>query len=136
MILCGMPGSYFPKVRNFWEWIGPDKIVHTVMFLVFAFLIIFGYRNEYCEKDKVYRIKLQWITLTVAVFYAALTEILQNYVFIGRYGSIYDFGADVIGCVLGIFIFKIIFQKKNDKKLFAYSIIFANFAALFKQDKI
>ncbi|MBP5643171.1 MAG: VanZ family protein, partial [Bacteroidales bacterium] len=106
MILCGLPGSYFPKVRTFWEWLGPDKILHSVMFVCFALSIMSGYRKEYCERGKAYRIKLQLITLLVSMSYAALTEILQRYVFIGRCGSIYDFFADVIGCVLGIFIFK------------------------------
>ena len=112
MILCCMPGSYIPQVKTFWEWLGPDKIVHSLMFAAFAFSIIIGYRNEYCERDKAYRIKLQCITLLISACYGALTELLQLYVFIGRYGSIYDFFADVIGCVLGIFIFKIIFRKK------------------------
>ena len=115
MILCGLPGSYFPKVRTFWEWLGPDKIVHTLMFAVFAFMVIFGYRKEFCEREKSYRIKLQWITLLASVCYGALTEFLQVHLFRGRYGSYYDFIADVIGCVLGIFIFKIIFRKKMIK---------------------
>ncbi len=85
------------------------------MFAVFAFSIAFGYRKEYCERDKNYRIKLQLITLLISVFYGALTEILQVHLFRGRYGSAYDFIADVIGCVLGIFIFKIIFRKKMIK---------------------
>ena len=116
MILCGMPGNFFPKVVTFWEWLKPDKIVHCVMFAVFSFSIIFGYREEYCERDKAYRIKLQLLTLLIAMSYGALTELLQIYLFRGRYGSIYDFFADVIGCVLGIFIFKIIFRKKMTKK--------------------
>ena len=85
------------------------------MFGVFAFFIMFGYRKEYCEKEKAYRIKLQWITLLTVTVYGAITEILQYYVFIGRSGNKYDFFADVIGCILGIFIFKIIFRKKMIK---------------------
>ena len=115
MILCGLPGSCFPKVETFWEWFGPDKIIHTLMFGVFAFFIMFGYRKEYCEKEKAYRIKLQWITLLTVTVYGAITELLQYYVFIGRSGNKYDFFADVIGCVLGIFAFKIIFRKKMIK---------------------
>lgn len=116
MVLCGLPGSYFPKVRNFWEWFGPDKVVHALMFAVFAFSIIFGYRKEYSEREKAYRLRLQCITFAVATLYGALTEILQAYLFKGRYGSVYDLFADVIGCLLGIFVFKMIFSKKIIKK--------------------
>ena len=115
MILCGLPGSYFPHVRNFWEWLGPDKLVHLLMFAILAFSIIFGYRDEYCQREKQYRVKLQLITLAISIFYGAITEMMQIYIFKGRYGSAYDFLADVIGCVLGIFIFKIIFRKKMIK---------------------
>ena len=116
MILCGLPGSCFPHVSNFWEWLGPDKLVHLLMFATFAFSLNFGYRDEYCQREKPYRIKLQLITLTISIVYAAITELMQIYVFIGRFGSVYDFLADVIGCVLGIFVFKIIFRKKMIKK--------------------
>jgi VanZ family protein len=116
MILCGLPGSYFPKVRTFWEWLGPDKIIHCVMFAVFSFSIIWGYRDEYCTRDKAYRNVLQLVTLLISASYGGLTELLQNYLFRGRYGSVYDFLADLIGCVLGIFIFKLAYRKKNCKK--------------------
>lgn len=116
MILCGLPGSCFPTVRTFWEWFGPDKIVHALMFTVFAFSVIFGYRDKYCEREKTYRIKLQLITLAISISYSALTEILQAHLFRGRYGNYYDFMADVIGCILGILVFKIIFRKKMIKK--------------------
>ena len=116
MILCGLPGSYFPQVKTFWEWLGPDKIVHCIMFGIFAFSICWGYRNEYCEKDKSYRNNLQLVTLLVSASYGALTELLQKYVFYCRYGSVYDFFADLIGCVLGICIFNLAFRKKIIKK--------------------
>ncbi len=112
MILCGLPGSYFPTVRTFWEWLGPDKLVHALMFAVLAFMIAFGYRDEYRQRDKQYRVRLQVATFLISVSYGALTEVLQHYLFRGRCGSVYDFFADVIGCVLGIFIFKIAFRKK------------------------
>ena len=116
MILCGMPGNYIPKVVTFWEWLGPDKIAHLMMFAAFAFSIMLGYRKEYCENDKAYRIRLQLITVLISADYGGLTELLQSYqIFKGRFGSIYDFFADVIGCVLGILIFKLVFRKKITK---------------------
>lgn len=115
MILCGLPGSYFPQVLSFWEWLGPDKLVHALMFTLLSFLTIWGYRKEYCERDKAYRIRLQLGTLLVTATYGGITELLQIYIFNGRCGSIYDFCADVIGCILGILIFKIIYRKKMIK---------------------
>ena len=108
----GLPGSYFPRIRTFWEWFGPDKIVHLIVFSIFAFLSIWGYRSYFCQKDKKYRNKTVFLTLLITIAYGGLTELLQKYVFIGRNGSIYDFLTDVIACILGVFIFVIVYQKK------------------------
>ena len=115
MILTGLPGSCFPTVKTFWEWLGPDKIVHLLMFGTLAFLIPFGYRCDYVQWDIAYRKRLLWLSLLIAAAYGGLTELLQRYVFIGRSGSLYDFYADVIGCVLGVFIFKMSYRKKIKK---------------------
>ena len=85
------------------------------MFTGLSFLTIWGYRKEYCERDKAYRVNLQLIVLLTTVTYGGITELLQAYIFNGRYGSIFDFMADVIGCILGIFIFKLVFRKKMIK---------------------
>jgi VanZ family protein len=86
------------------------------MFATLAFSILWGYRAEYCGRDKSYRNKLQIVTFLISAIYGGITELLQYYVFIRRYGSVYDFLADVIGCVLGIFIFNMAFRKKICKK--------------------
>lgn len=115
MILTGLPGSCFPTVKTFWQWLGPDKIVHLLMFGTLAFLIPFGYRYDYIRRDIAYGKRLLWLSLLIAAAYGGLTELLQMYVFIGRSGSLYDFYADVIGCVLGVFIFKMSYRKKMKK---------------------
>ncbi|MBO7073742.1 MAG: VanZ family protein [Bacteroidales bacterium] len=115
MVLISLPGSCFPRTSSYWIFVRPDKVVHGVMFAVFTFSIIWGYRHEYCEKDKHYRITLQLITFSIAVFYAGLTEVIQIFIPY-REGNWGDFLADVIGCVLGICIFKLIFIKKMIKK--------------------
>ncbi len=85
------------------------------MFAAFSYSIVWGYRREYCERDISYRNVLQLVTFFVSISYGALTEIIQCFL-PDREANIYDFLADVIGCVLGILIFKIIFRKKMIKK--------------------
>lgn len=115
MILTGLPGSCFPAVKTFWQWLGPDKIVHLFMFGGLAFLIAFGYRDDYCQGTKSFGKKLLALSFVISTAYGALTELLQKYVFIGRCGSRFDFYADVIGCILGVFIFKATYRKKIKK---------------------
>ena len=51
----------------------------------------------------------------MSILYGGLTELLQKYLFINRYGSIYDFIADTIGCLLGLIFFHFLVQKKLKK---------------------
>lgn len=107
LILTGLPGSCFPKVKTFWEWLGPDKIVHLIMFATFVFACLWGYRGQYAERNKSYRRKAEVVSLIIGVAYSGLTELLQGTVFKGRYCSLYDFIADALGCVAGIYVFRL-----------------------------
>lgn len=113
LLLTGLPGSYFPRVVSFWEWLTPDKIVHIGIFAVFTFLILWGYRTQYYESNK--RLLFSATVLVIGVLFGALTEIFQATVFIGRHGSFYDFLADSIGSLIGILFFTGFCRKKTTK---------------------
>ena len=115
MILMGLPGRYFPTVVNFWDWIGPDKIMHFLLFGSFAFLTLWGYRNKIISNNNSYKRKILLLTFIFTISYGGLTELLQKHLFINRYGSFLDFVADAIGCVLGIIAFFFCFKKKLKK---------------------
>ena len=115
MVLMGLPGKYFPTVVNFWEWIGPDKIVHLILFGFLAFLTPWGFRKKILSEKDSYKRKVLIQSFLLTISYGALTEILQKYIFVNRYGSIYDFLANAIGCLLGTIVF-FLFIKKNLKK--------------------
>ena len=112
MILMGTPGNCFPNVTSFWDWLGPDKIVHFIVFGILSFSMIWGYREKIISQNSPTQKKSYLLTLLLSISYGALTEILQKYIFINRYGSIYDFIADAIGCVLGVIVFFYYFKKK------------------------
>lgn len=112
MILMGTPGNCFPNVTSFWDWLGPDKIVHFIVFGILSFSMIWGYREKIISQNSNTQKKSYLLTLLLSISYGALTEILQKYIFINRYGSIYDFIADAIGCVLGVIVFFYYLKKK------------------------
>ena len=115
MVLMGLPGKCFPTVVDFWDWIGPDKIVHLLLFGFLAFITPWGYRKKILSENDSYKRKVFLLSFSLTISYGALTEILQKYLFVNRYGSIYDFFADAIGCLLGTLVF-VIFIKKKLKK--------------------
>ncbi|MCD4772628.1 MAG: VanZ family protein [Bacteroidales bacterium] len=114
LILSGLPGSSFPKIPSFWEWIGPDKIIHLFIYGVFGYLLQSGFTRQFSEKKKRYYVILS--SFGLGIIFGAITEVLQFYIFIGRNGNIFDFLANIIGCIIGISIYYLMFSKKNCKK--------------------
>lgn len=115
MVIMGLPGNYFPKVVSFWDWLGPDKVIHLIVFGMLSYSMLWGYRKKILSHDVRYIKKSFLLTLLLSVSYGALTELMQKYVFINRFGSIYDFIADAIGCVLGAIVFFLYYKKKVKK---------------------
>jgi len=110
LILTGVPGKYIPEIVGFWDWAGPDKIVHLFIFGTLSFLIFYNMRAQYLASQKRFIHVIMVLGITIA--YALLTEILQATIFIGRDGNIYDFMANTAGAVGGWLVFCIIFRKK------------------------
>lgn len=110
LILTGIPGSDLPRIKNFWGWIEPDKVVHLFIFGVLMFLILLGFREKYFYSKKRYWFGI--VSVLITSLFGMATEILQLYVFVGRSGSRFDFYADAIGALLGWIGFYIVFRKK------------------------
>ncbi len=102
MLLIGLPGDVFPEIVSFWDWLGPDKIVHLIIFGTLSFLIMLGFRETIYKKGK---IKYALISLFITALYGVITELLQYYVFIGRSGNVYDALADIFGAILGVIFY-------------------------------
>jgi len=110
LALTGFPGSYFPKVVSFFDWVSPDKIVHFILFGGQSFLILYVFRQQYFIGN--HRLLIALSAIGFSTFYGLLTEVLQNYVFIGRNGNVYDFIADALGALLGFLAFYLLYRKK------------------------
>jgi len=113
LILSGVPGNMIPNVGSFWNWLRPDKIVHIFLYGVFFYLLLKSTANQL--GTAFLKIKQVVILLTVGIMFAALTEILQAKIFINRDGSVYDFIANMIGCLAGLTIYLGISKKKHIK---------------------
>jgi len=109
LILIGIPGNYIPPINPLAEILSIDKVVHFIIFGIFVALTMLGSYRQY--KVGV-RSKYTVYALFVGVLAGGLTEILQETIFIGRYGSVWDFLADAIGCGIGVLIF-FVYNKKN-----------------------
>ena len=107
-----MPGDYVPQVISFEEWMKPDKILHILLFAVLVFLSLRSFMMQY----KIMHQRLIYVgVLLVSISIGGITELMQSYLLTGRNGNVYDFGADALGCLTGLFIFNLVKQKFLEK---------------------
>jgi VanZ family protein len=110
LILTGIPGSCLPRVKPV---VGLDKVVHLLMYAVFAFLCLWGYRKQFITNGKAYHKKALLLALVISIAYGGLTELMQEYFVPLRTGDWIDFLADVIGTLLGVTIFYLFYRHKK-----------------------
>ena len=112
VLLTLTPGNYIPRITNFFDWIGPDKLIHLFLFGVYAYLLLEGFSKQskalYLRKNAVF------IGLLLGMVFAFFTEGMQKFVIPGRNGNPYDFLANMLGLLLGYLSWSLI--RRNDKK--------------------
>lgn len=110
IILSSVPGSYFPKIQSFSDWLSPDKIVHILLYFVFCFLLQKGILKHYHHYKKPLLLGMIFV-----VIFGGVIELMQHYLFIGRNGNIFDFLANLFGCMLSYLLILYIGRKKSLK---------------------
>jgi len=85
-----------------------DKVVHIVIYLVFSFTLSYAVINQ--NQPKKITIKQKLFICILSILFGGFMEILQEYIFINRYGSWYDFLANAIGAIIGILIFPYMYK--------------------------
>ena len=111
LILTGLPGSFFPRVKPA---IGLDKVAHVLMYAGFAFACLWGYRKQFVSNGQHYRRKAIILTVIISIAYGGLTEIMQETItFLHRSGDWRDLIADSIGTGIGVLVFYLFFRRKK-----------------------
>lgn len=114
LLLTLTPGNYFPEVPNFLDLFQPDKIVHILIYGTLTILTSRGLIKQYSSKF------LRYNAINIGFVYSVLlggvVEILQTAMNLGRYGSIYDFIANSVGCLIAV----LVIRKYQKTKFFAY----------------
>ncbi len=111
LILTGLPGSLFPRVKPA---ISLDKVAHILMYAGFAFACLWGYRKQFVSNDLSYKKRAILLTIIISIAYGGLTEIMQETITVlHRSGDWRDLIADSIGTGLGVLIFYLFFRRKK-----------------------
>jgi VanZ family protein len=83
-----------------------DKFGHSIIYAILSVCLLIVFSKQYNQTNK--RFQISVLIIFIGVFYGGIMEILQNNIFINRSGNWYDFIANTIGAVLGVFIYPII----------------------------
>ena len=111
LILTGLPGSLFPRVKPA---LGLDKVAHVIMYAGFAFACLWGYRKQFVSNGLAYQKRAILLTTLISIAYGGLTEIMQETITVlHRSGDWRDLIADSIGTGLGVLIFYLFFRRKK-----------------------
>ena len=111
LILTGLPGSLFPRVKPA---LGLDKVAHVIMYAGFAFACLWGYRKQFVSNGLAYQKRAILLTTLISIAYGGLTEIMQETITVlHRSGDWRDLIADSIGTGLGVLIFYLFFRSKK-----------------------
>jgi hypothetical protein len=100
--LHAMSSKSFPKI-SFWEYLGPDKIVHAFMFFVATVIAI----------------QSGWKKKTAAIVWTAAGMLLEFYQFNFTTDRSFDW-LDVLADALGVFIALKIASRRNSRKSKGY----------------
>ncbi|MBQ6305505.1 MAG: VanZ family protein [Bacteroidales bacterium] len=111
LILTGLPGSLFPRVKPA---IGLDKVAHILMYAGFAYACLWGYRKQFVSNGLAYKKRAILLTVIISIAYGGLTEIMQETItLLRRSGDWRDLIADAIGTALGVLVFYLFFRRKK-----------------------
>ena len=108
LVLISLPQNDFPDA-SFLHIPNLDKIVHFLLFLFLAILVARGFALQ--SSSVTLKKYFSWLSVFIGITYGAMTEILQATVFTWRSCSLFDFIADVIGCLAGIGFYLLILKK-------------------------
>lgn len=102
LILCSIPGRDIPSI-SFLDLISFDKLVHAGMFLVLMVLLAKGFSLQYTIS--IIKNRYLFFSFIISVFYGGLLEIFQNLFFTERTADVFDFIANSLGVLLGLFFY-------------------------------
>lgn len=98
-ILCCTPGRFIPTT-SWLELLSFDKLVHaSIFFVLTCFWLIY-----WLHVGKLNAMSCV-LTVTAAIIYGGILEVMQATVFSQRSGDWLDFTANSFGCLMGLWVF-------------------------------
>ena len=101
LILSTQPGIDLPE--SWMDFLAIDKLGHAVVYGALTFLLLRGFKKE----DMIGFAGNSTVSaLIISIVYGISMELIQYLFFPGRFFELYDIIANIIGSLLGLYIFK------------------------------
>ena len=104
------PGKELPTI-DFWQLLAFDKFMHISSYALLLFLMINGAMKQYRFSTKRFKVGTSIFMMTFS--YGIVLEILQPVIMSDRIFDYFDIIANLIGCILGIFIYNFVYYKNE-----------------------
>ena len=104
LILCDLPQDNIPGHGLFFE--GFDKIVHLGFFFVLTVFLFYGKIKQ--QNSYEYRLLTIIKIFSINIILGGGIEMLQWKFFSYRSAEWWDFGCDMIGCLMGVFSYALL----------------------------
>ena len=109
LLLSLTPGEEMPQ--HVVSLVAFDKLMHWFFYGMLTHLWLVGLKKQY------YSVYLKrnavWIILSSVIVLGIIIEFLQGEFVSGRFFEIWDILANIIGCLMGILLFRIIYGKET-----------------------
>lgn len=105
-----IPGKDMP-ITSIWDLFQLDKIGHLGVFALFVLITKVGMKRQ--TRFSRLRQNSTRAALLIAIPYGGVLEFIQGTVSPDRNSDVMDFVANVVGCVLGIVIFRLIYGRSG-----------------------
>jgi VanZ family protein len=115
ILLTAFPGNFLPDIPTFVSLFEPDKLVHVFLFSVLEIFLIRGFLAD--EGPGFFRRNAILLSLNIGILLSGLTELIQKYFVQGRMASVYDFIANVAGCLLGWGLLSLWMRRQRKKSV-------------------
>ena len=109
LFLCTIGTEDLPSV-GFLDLLSFDKFVHAAMFGVLNLTLLVACRRQL--RFHVVRKKAIIIALVFSLAYGTIIEVLQFFLATGRSAEYQDIVANTVGCIIGLYLFRLIYGKE------------------------
>lgn len=106
LFLSTMGGINLPP--SWWDYISVDKVGHLVVYGLFTLLLVLGFTQN---RTLPLANNNRNIALGISIIYGIGMEVVQYTFFPGRFFEIPDIIANIIGSILGLYLYKRFFNK-------------------------